>query len=149
MSLPHSKLIHVGLPHENSPLVKELLDHCSSVGWSEICRKNNSRLSLLHWHRGENIYNTVTLWFAQTFKHPGSTCGVNLFCAKVVLDCKGDSIQRAFGGTWRKKRSNRNTCDSAQHLQEYTITCPHLEAVWFLLLEPASVPAPLSQWYKH
>lgn len=36
MALPHSKLIHVGLPYENSSLVQELLDHCSIVEWGVV-----------------------------------------------------------------------------------------------------------------
>lgn len=94
MTLPHSKLIHVGLPHENRPLVKELLDHCSIVGWGVVCRKGNGRLPLL-----DCIRVALSLRFSHTFQHPGSTRGLDIFCAEVVLDGKGDSIQRTFGGT--------------------------------------------------
>lgn len=45
------------------------------------------------------IDQLYTLRFIRTFQHPGSTCGLDILCAEVVLDCKGDSIQRTFGGT--------------------------------------------------
>lgn len=105
MALPHSKLVHVRLPHENSPLVKELLDHCSIVGWTVVCGKSNGALSPLDWHTVKNTAS-LSVRLTQTFQHPGSTCGLDIFCAEVVLDCKGDSIQRAFGGTWTKTAIN-------------------------------------------
>lgn len=100
MTLPHSKLIHVGLPHENRPLVKKLLDHCSIVGWDVVWRESNGRSSSQDCTRV-----APSLRFTQTFQHPGGTSGLDIFCAEVVLDCKGDSIKRAFGGTWRKKQT--------------------------------------------
>lgn len=43
MILPHSKLIHVGLPHENGTLVKQLLDHSRTERWDIVCSKTTER----------------------------------------------------------------------------------------------------------
>lgn len=40
--LPHCKLIQVSFPHENSTLIKELLNHCSTV-WRNVVYKTESR----------------------------------------------------------------------------------------------------------
>lgn len=42
---PHSKLIHVGLPHENGSLVKQLLDYSGAVGWPVVYSKTREGIT--------------------------------------------------------------------------------------------------------
>lgn len=49
-ALPHSKLIHVRFPHEDSSLVNQLLDNCRIKWWSVVCFKRNRRFMMISVH---------------------------------------------------------------------------------------------------
>lgn len=146
MTLPHSKFIHVGLSHQNGPLVHELLDYCSIIWWNVVCNKNCGR-----------------------YHHQIS---VNWKTWATSAEMRTD-----LGASWRHRWSWHSLCrsypwlqrvshpedlwghlmeDKAKHVKhtsenrfKQTLKCAHLVAAWFQLLEPASVPAPQSQWCKH
>lgn len=99
------------------------------------------------------------LRFICTFQDPGSTCGLDILCAEVVLDCKGDSIQRTFGGTWGKTRtqSYSMTLHRKYSNTQLSIPCNSLvSASWACFSADSSVTVMYAlrccvflMWFRH